>query len=89
MHVFEGDTFYLVEQRARFATTLGGYTVNTRTLQLVNSDNEDVPNYFAAGEIAGGANGHYSMRLGKNFWLNTKSRMANHYWFVIRLFVYT
>lgn len=68
LHPFEGDVFYLVEQRGRFATTLGGYSVDTRTLQLVNKDDEDVPNYFAAGEVAGGANGHDSMPSMMNTW---------------------
>lgn len=68
LHSFEGDTYYLVEQRGRFATTLGGFTVDANTLQLVDRQNKDVPNYFAAGEVAGGANGHDSMPSMMNTW---------------------
>lgn len=68
LHPFEGDTYYVIEQRGRFATTLGGYSVDVKTLQLVTKDDQDVANYFAAGEVAGGANGHDSMPSMMNTW---------------------
>ncbi|MFD1420076.1 FAD-dependent oxidoreductase [Lactiplantibacillus songbeiensis] len=68
LHSFDGDTYYLVEQRGRFATTLGGYSVTTPDLQLVTKDAVPVANYYAAGEVAGGANGHDSMPSMMNTW---------------------
>ncbi|MFC6180781.1 NAD(P)H-dependent oxidoreductase [Lactiplantibacillus daowaiensis] len=68
LHGFEGETYYLVEQRGRFATTLGGYTVTTPDLELVTKDAVPVANYYAAGEVAGGANGHDSMPSMMNTW---------------------
>ncbi|ANZ60433.1 FAD-dependent oxidoreductase [Secundilactobacillus paracollinoides] len=68
LHAFEGDTFYMVEQRGRFATTLGGYSVNADKMQLVNTDDQPIANYYAAGEVVGGANGHDSMPSMMNSW---------------------
>lgn len=68
LHNFEGDNYYLVEQRGRFATTLGGFSVDSQTLQLIDRQNQNVANYFAAGEVAGGANGHDSMPSMMNTW---------------------
>lgn len=68
LHKFEGDTYYVVEQRARFATTLGGYSADSENMQLLNEDDEVIPNYFGAGEVVGGANGHDSMPSMMNTW---------------------
>lgn len=68
LHEYEGDTYYLIEQCARFATTLGGYAADPKTLELVNKQNEEVANYYGAGEIIGGANGHDSMPSMMNTW---------------------
>ncbi|MCM8649844.1 FAD-dependent oxidoreductase [Lactiplantibacillus sp. E932] len=68
LHQFEGETFYIIEQRDRFATTLGGYSVDADNLQLVTTKNAPVANYFGAGEIIGGANGHDSMPSMMNTW---------------------
>lgn len=67
MHPLEGDTYYVIEQKLRFCTTLGGYEVNDQ-MQLLNADFKPVDNYFAAGEIIGGANGHDSMPSMMNSW---------------------
>ncbi|VDG20980.1 FAD-binding dehydrogenase [Lactobacillus sp.] [Lactiplantibacillus mudanjiangensis] len=68
LHTFDGDTYYLIEQRGRFATTLGGYSVTTPDLELITKDTVPVANYYAAGEVAGGANGHDSMPSMMNTW---------------------
>ncbi|AVK62511.1 FAD-binding dehydrogenase [Lactobacillus sp. CBA3605] len=68
LHQYEGDTYYLIEQRDRFATTLGGYTTDSKSLQLLTSKNALVANYFGAGEVIGGANGHDSMPSMMNTW---------------------
>lgn len=67
LHSFEGDTYYLIEQRDRFATTLGGYMAN-QDMQLLDESDQPVANLYAAGEIVGGANGHDSMPSMMNSW---------------------
>lgn len=67
MHKYEGDTYYVIEQKLRFCTTLGGYETN-KHLQLLTTDFNPVPNFYAAGEIIGGANGHDSMPSMMNSW---------------------
>lgn len=67
MHPLEGDTYFIIEQKLRFCTTLGGYETN-QDMQLLNHNLQAVPNYFAAGEIIGGANGHDSMPSMMNSW---------------------
>lgn len=67
MHQFEGDTYYLVEQRDRFATSLGGYMADDN-MHLLNKDNQPVTHLYGAGEIVGGANGRDSMPSMMNSW---------------------
>lgn len=68
LHQFVGDKYYVIEQRDRFATTLGGYAADGHDLQLLTSKNTPVANYFGAGEVIGGANGHDSMPSMMNTW---------------------
>ncbi|MFK5705979.1 FAD-dependent oxidoreductase [Ligilactobacillus sp. LYQ139] len=68
LHQYEGDEYYLVEQRDRFATTLGGYSVQADNMQLVTTTGQPVANYYAAGEVVGGANGHDSAPSMMNSW---------------------
>lgn len=67
LHNYEGDEFYVVEQRDRFATTLGGF-VTGADLNLRTKSGEKVPNIWGAGEVIGGANGHDSMPSMMNTW---------------------
>jgi urocanate reductase len=67
MHEYSGDTYYVIEQKLRFCTTLGGYETNDQ-MQLLNSNMDLIPNFYAAGEIIGGANGHDSMPSMMNSW---------------------
>lgn len=67
MHEYSGDTYYVIEQKLRFCTTLGGYETNSQ-MQLLNNDMKPVANYYAAGEVIGGANGHDSMPSMMNSW---------------------
>lgn len=67
MHEFEGDTYYVIEQKLRFCTTLGGYET-TDQMQLLDNDMNPISNFYAAGEIVGGANGHDSMPSMMNSW---------------------
>ncbi len=67
LHAYEGDTYYVIEQKLRFCTTLGGYETNNK-MQLLDKDFNTVNNFYAAGEIIGGANGHDSMPSMMNSW---------------------
>ena len=67
LHAYEGDTYYIIEQKQRFATTLGGYET-TDKMQLLDMDINPIINFYAAGEIDGGANGHDSMPSMMNSW---------------------
>ena len=67
MHEFEGDTYYIIEQKLLFCTTLGGYET-TDQMQLLDNDMNPVSNFYPAGEIVGGANGHDSMPSMMNSW---------------------
>ena len=67
MHEFEGDTYYVIEQKLLFCTTLRGYET-TDQMHVLDNDMNPVSNFYAAGEIVGGANGHDSMPSMMNSW---------------------
>ena len=67
LHEYEGDEFYIIEQRDRFATTLGGF-VTDADLHLQFENGNKLANVVAAGEVIGGANGHDSMPSMMNSW---------------------
>ena len=52
--------YYLVEQKPRFATTLGGLVVNGK-LQVLDTDNNVIEGLYATGDVAGGARGNNSI----------------------------
>jgi fumarate reductase flavoprotein subunit len=52
--------YYLVEQKPRYATTLGGLKIN-KDLQVINTDGKSIEGLFAAGDVAGGARGNDSI----------------------------
>lgn len=59
----EKGPYYVVEQRSRFATTLGGLGVNEK-LQVVTPYDVPIAGLYAAGDTAGGMNG--TLALGGN-----------------------
>ncbi|WP_338199849.1 FAD-dependent oxidoreductase [Lactobacillus rizhaonensis] len=67
MHKYEGETYFVIEQKLRFCTTLGGYETNQH-MQLLDQDFKALDNFYAAGEIVGDANGHDSMPSMMNSW---------------------
>lgn len=67
LHEYEGNTYYVIEQKLRFCTTLGGYETNEH-MQLLDNNLNPVSNFYASGEIIGGANGHDSMPSMMNSW---------------------
>ena len=59
----EEGPYYVVEQRSRFATTLGGMAVNA-DLQVVTPYDVPIQGLYASGDTAGGMNG--TLALGGN-----------------------
>ncbi len=67
--------YYLVEQKPRFATTMGGLVINT-DLQVMNKNNTVIPGLFAAGELAGGVMGDDSPSGANNAWALTSGKLS-------------
>ena len=74
MKVGEGP-YYLIEQKPRFATTMGGLVVNTN-LQVLNKAGEVVEGLYAAGETVGGVMGDDSPSGANNGWALTAGKLA-------------
>lgn len=75
LHELEGDTYYVIEQKLRFCTTMGGYEA-TKDMQLLDNDFKPVANFYTAGELVGGANGKDSMPSMINSWSYASSFVA-------------
>lgn len=67
--------YYLVEQKPRFATTMGGLVTNT-TLQVINTGNNVIHGLFAAGEVVGGVMGDDSPSGANNAWALTSGKLS-------------
>ena len=67
--------YYLVEQKPRFATTMGGLVVNT-SLQVLDASGEAIPCLYAAGEVVGGVMGDDSPSGANNGWAVTSGKLA-------------
>lgn len=74
MPIGEGP-YYLVEQKPRFATTMGGLVVNT-SLQVMNTKDEVIGGLYAAGEVVGGVMGDDSPSGANNGWALTAGKLA-------------
>lgn len=60
-------TYHIVEQKPRFATTLGGLKANTK-MQILDKSGNPVANLYGAGCVVGGGNGRDSMTAMMNSW---------------------
>lgn len=69
---------YLVEQKPRYATTLGGLRVNTH-LEVLNTEGEIIPGLYAAGEAAGGTLGDDSSPGADVTWALVSGRVLSEY----------
>lgn len=69
-----GGMYYIVEQRPRFSTTLGGLKADA-SMQLL-SGGKPVKNLYGAGSVVGGANGRDSMTAMMNSWAIGSGRIA-------------
>lgn len=74
MEIGDGP-YYLVEQKPRFATTMGGLVVNT-DLEVMNTSGEAISGLYAAGEVVGGVMGDDSPSGANNGWAVTSGKLA-------------
>lgn len=67
--------YYLIEQKLRFASTLGGLKTN-ESMQVLDGNDTPIPGLYAAGETVGGAHGKESMPTCNVGWALTSGRLA-------------
>jgi fumarate reductase flavoprotein subunit len=67
--------YYIIEQKLRFATTLGGVRV-TEGFQVENTKGGVIEGLYAAGECVGGVHGNESMPTCMLSWAVTSGKLA-------------
>ncbi|HWP79408.1 MAG TPA: FAD-dependent oxidoreductase [Candidatus Acidoferrum sp.] len=67
--------YYIVEQKLRFASTLGGLNISNG-MEVLNTAGVAIPGLYAAGEIVGGVHGNDSMPSCNVGWALTSGRLA-------------
>ena len=67
--------YYIVEQKPRFATTMGGLVIDT-DLHVINKSGEVINGLYAAGEVVGGVMGDDSPSGANNGWAVTSGKLA-------------
>ena len=67
--------YYIVEQKPRFATTMGGLVINT-SMQVLNEVGEPISGLYAAGENCGQVMGDDSPSGANNAWALTSGKLA-------------
>ncbi|MCP1639139.1 fumarate reductase flavoprotein subunit [Streptococcus gallinaceus] len=67
--------YYMIEQKPRFATTMGGLVVNEK-LEVQNNSGKTIGGLYAAGEVVGGVMGTDSPSGANNAWALTSGKLA-------------
>lgn len=67
--------YYIVEQKPRFATTMGGLVINT-SMQVLNEAGEPISGLYAAGENCGQVMGDDSPSGANNAWALASGKLA-------------
>lgn len=75
---FAEGNIYIVEQKARYATTMGGLDVDGN-LQVVDTNGKVIDGLYAAGEIIGGVMGDDSPSGANNGWALTSGKYVADY----------
>lgn len=75
---FEDGPIFIVEQKARYATTMGGLDVDGN-LQVVDTNGKTIDGLYAAGEIIGGQMGDDSPSGANNGWALTSGKYVADY----------
>ena len=68
--------FYIVEQKPRFATTLGGVKVTTK-MEVLDKNGKMIPNLYAAGELANSVHGDDSAPGANVAWCITTGKTVS------------
>lgn len=71
----EQGPYWLVEQKSRFATSLGGVKI-TPKLEVTDTNGKAIPNLFASGEVVGGVHGTDSAAGANIAWAITSGKLA-------------
>ena len=74
MEIGDGP-YYLIEQKPRFATTMGGVVINT-DMQVLNEEGEVISHLYSCGEMAGQVMGDDSPSGANNAWALTSGWLA-------------
>ena len=74
MKIGDGE-YYMVEQKPRYATTMGGIVIN-EGLQVEDADGNVIDGLYAAGEFVGGVMGSNSPSGANNGWALTSGKLA-------------
>ena len=67
--------YYIIEQKPRFATTMGGLVIDT-DLHVMNKSGEVIEGLYAAGEVVGGVMGDDSPSGANNGWAVTSGKLS-------------
>ena len=67
--------YYIIEQKPRFATTMGGLVVNT-SMQVLSTGSSPIAGLYAAGENCGQVMGDDSPSGANNAWAITSGKLA-------------
>lgn len=67
--------YYIVEQKPRFATTMGGLVID-EALEVIDVSGNVIPGLYAAGEVVGGVMGDDSPSGANNGWAVTSGKLA-------------
>lgn len=68
--------YYIVEQKPRFATTMGSVQLS-KTLQVLDKHGKPIPNLYAAGEVANCVHGDDSAPAANVAWVATSAKLAS------------
>ncbi len=68
--------FYIIEQKPRFATTLGGVKVTTK-MEVIDQNGKTIPNLYAAGELANSVHGDDSAPGANVAWCITTGKTVS------------
>ena len=71
-------TLYLIEQKLRFATTLGGFDI-TGNFECQTEDGQVIPGLYAVGECVGGPNGTEAIPGSMAAWAVTSGHLCGQY----------
>jgi fumarate reductase flavoprotein subunit len=74
MEIGDGP-YYMVEQKPRYATTMGGLVIND-ALEVQSADGASIAGLYAAGEVVGGVMGSNSPSGANNAWAITSGKLA-------------